>query len=109
MALFLTGVINDGARTANGPRESRFHQAQKEGSERHGGRQRQTEVCGGDLGLSLRVGNGSRPRRVSEQGTESLSATVGCSGSAARGTGPDENLTPGDRYGTTALLTEGEV
>lgn len=46
MALFLTGMINDGAHTANGPGESRLYQTEKEG------RERQTEVRGGELGLS---------------------------------------------------------
>lgn len=31
MALFLTGMINDGAHTANGPGETRFYQTGQEG------------------------------------------------------------------------------
>lgn len=59
MALFLTGMINDRAHTANGPGETRFYQTEKEGRqrEREGRRHRQREVCGSELGLSLRSGN----------------------------------------------------
>lgn len=39
MALFLTGMINDGAHTANGPGETRLYQTAKKGAE-GGSRQR---------------------------------------------------------------------
>lgn len=52
MALFLTGMINDGAHTANGPGETRFYQTEKEGRERESQTEADTEVWGeGELGL----------------------------------------------------------
>lgn len=45
MALFLTGMINDGARTANGPGETRFYQTEKEGGEGDGEPARGGERC----------------------------------------------------------------
>lgn len=79
MALFLTGMINDGAHTANGPGETRFYQTEKEGREREPDRGRHRGVRGGWTGSkALRVGSGSHCTCVFEQGTESLSAPVGC-------------------------------
>lgn len=48
MALFLTGMINDGAHTGNGPGETRFYQTEKEGRKGQGGRKKERErrVCG---------------------------------------------------------------
>lgn len=47
MALFLTGMINDGARTANGPGYTLLYQTGKEGRETEREREKQTEARGG--------------------------------------------------------------
>lgn len=54
MALFLTGMINDGAHTANGPGETRFYQTEKKGGrETERQTERQREVCGGEIALAI--------------------------------------------------------
>lgn len=70
MALFLTGMINDGAHTANGPGETRFYQTEKEGGERE--TEAETEVRGGELGLSLFVLAIDRTAQVSLSKARSL-------------------------------------
>lgn len=47
MALFLTGMINDGAHTANGPGYTLLYQTGKEGRETEREREKQTEARGG--------------------------------------------------------------
>lgn len=48
IALFLTGMINDGAHTVNGPGETRFYQTEKEGKK--GELDKRGGVCGPTCG-----------------------------------------------------------
>ena len=69
MALFLTGMINDTAHTANGPGETRFYQTEKEGREGADTQRRERRERRGG-GSSLRVWHCCVS--VFEQGTECL-------------------------------------
>lgn len=77
MALFLTGMINDGAHTANGPGETRLYQTAKKGAE--GGRRQR---CVGANWVQAPPAtppvfcNGSHCASVAEQGIE-LSVSSG--------------------------------
>lgn len=78
MALFLTGMINDGAHTANGPGETRLYQTAKKGAE-GGSRQRcvgANRVQAPSPATPPVFCNGSHCASVAEQGIE-LSVSSG--------------------------------
>lgn len=89
MALFLTGMINDGARTAaNGPGETRLYQTAAEGAV-GGGEGRGEGVVGADRGAGESTGSEptSPPHAPHPLLAKDLTAKVPLSKAPARGGG----------------------
>lgn len=115
MALFLTGMINDGARTAaNGPGETRLYQTATEGAV-GGGEGRGEGVVGADRGAGESTGSEptSPPHAPHPLLAKDLTAQVPLSKAPARGgrqpigrefTGRDLCLESGRTYLRTEVL-----